>query len=107
MADEKRLTEKHYDGKGYYMRCSEHCRKTDCEECEKLDVLVDRLGKLEGKEERRVDAVEVVRCKDCKRRDGCLCPMYDYGEFPWLPTADDGFCSFGEKNTNTEEEKHD
>ena len=54
-----------------------------------------------------IDAVEVVRCKDCKNRDGCLCPMYDYGEFPWLPTSDDGFCSFGEKNTNTEEVKRE
>lgn len=45
-----------------------------------------------------VDAVEVVRCKDCKHRgDGYTCPMHfahmhcDDDDF----TSDDGFCERG------------
>lgn len=55
-----------------------------------------------------VDAVEVVRCKDCKRRGiACECPMCytedsydeDYGYDYWDvdKTVDDGFCHCGEK----------
>ncbi len=47
-----------------------------------------------------VDAVEVVRCKDCKHRgDGYACPMYfahmhcEDDDF----TSDDGFCERGAK----------
>ena len=58
-----------------------------------------------------VDAVEVVRCKDCKHRgeDGC-CPMCFEEEIEWDDdgyteadyilhdrTADDGFCDRGER----------
>lgn len=52
------------------------------------------------------DAVEVVRCKDCKHRQTDECPMtfeeqiditeyivHDY-------TQDDGFCSWGERMSN-------
>lgn len=40
-----------------------------------------------------VDAVEVVRCKDCK-----------WGEYcdDFLPTEDDGFCSWGERKEDAE-----
>ena len=58
-----------------------------------------------------VDAVPVVRCKDCKNRgDEGKCPMYHIEEIEWdddgyrevdlVPydyTADDGFCSYGER----------
>ena len=50
----------------------------------------------------RVDAVEVVRCKDCIRRyDTDECPMCflsggRYYEF----TQDDGFCDRGERKDN-------
>ena len=58
-----------------------------------------------------IDAVPVVRCKDCKYRgvDG-ECPMYhedciewvddEYAECEYVPqdnTHDDGFCDFGER----------
>ena len=43
-----------------------------------------------------VDAVEVVRCKDCKHRENLLgelcCPYYED-----LPVEDDHFCAYGER----------
>ena len=62
--------------------------------CERLNASV---GKLPA-----VDAVEVVRCKDCNRRyDADECPMccliggesHDY-------TADNGYCDRGERKEN-------
>lgn len=57
-----------------------------------------------------IDAVEVVRCKDCKHRYGDECPMRyvewvtydDDGYIEWDDivhdhTMDDGYCSFGER----------
>lgn len=54
-----------------------------------------------------VDAVEVVRCRDCKHRGYDFCPMchdeYTYDEddgsdyFTVDNTTDDGFCHMGEK----------
>ena len=58
-----------------------------------------------------VDAVEVVRCKDCKHREEeGECPMYYVKEIEWdddgytevdyVPydrTMDDGFCDRGER----------
>ena len=46
-----------------------------------------------------VDAVEVVRCKDCaKRGDPDECPMCYQKSSAWYPcdnTEDDGFCHVG------------
>ena len=64
-------------------------------------------------EQTTVDAVEVVRCKDCKHRgDEGGCPMYwldeiewdddGYTEYDYVPhdyTVDDGFCDRGERGT--------
>jgi ssDNA-binding replication factor A large subunit len=61
-----------------------------------------------------VDAVEVVRSKDCKHRgEKGGCPMYFVDEIEWdddgyievdyVPhdyTVDDGFCDRGERRTN-------
>ena len=57
-----------------------------------------------------VDAVEVVRCKDCRHRGEWCCPMYyeeeiewdddGYTEVDYVPhdrTTDDGFCDMGER----------
>ena len=57
-----------------------------------------------------VDAVEVVRWKDCKHRGEYECPMYyeeeiewdddGYTEADWIlhdRTTDDGFCDRGER----------
>ena len=44
-----------------------------------------------------VDAVEVVRCKDCKYREDGLCPMESVEQYPWFATKNDAFCSYGER----------
>ena len=51
-----------------------------------------------------VDAVEVVRCKDCKyynpelQRCNHPCLDYDVECFDhWIDTEPDGFCSYGKK----------
>ena len=59
----ERLTDKHYTGDGYYMKCSGRLRCVDnCCECEQLDEVIDRLGAyedtgLEPEEIREVQAV--------------------------------------------------
>lgn len=46
------------------------------------------------------DIVEVVRCKDCRwRKNGSLCYMISGCGVP-VGTADDFFCSFGERKDN-------
>ena len=49
-----------------------------------------------------VDAVEVVRCKDCIRRyDTDECPMCFLSEGQYYEfTRDDGFCDRGERKCN-------
>ena len=46
-----------------------------------------------------IDAVPVVRCRDCKHRKTGKCPNTDYtyqgGRFDY--TKDDGYCSYGER----------
>lgn len=62
---------------------------------------------------RKVDAVEVVRCRDCKHRGEDGCPMYHEEYIEWDDdgyleldivehdrTTDDGFCDRGERGTN-------
>ena len=54
-----------------------------------------------------VDAVPVVRCRECKRRGGYKCPMYHtetslddldgFDDYNIDKTDDDGFCHRGEK----------
>lgn len=61
------------------------------------------------KEAPAVDAVEVVRCKDCKYYEsthyGHMCKCWE----AWLPTTvyfireDDDFCSYGEKRSGEHE----
>ena len=60
-----------------------------------------------------VDAVPVVRCKDCKHRGDYDCPMYREEYIEWEDdgyheseivehdrTSDDGFCDRGERRTD-------
>ena len=42
-----------------------------------------------------VDAVEVVRCKDCKDYHKNTCPLRT-----WAYTKPDDFCSYGERKDN-------
>lgn len=43
-----------------------------------------------------IDAVPVVRCKDCKIRYTDHCGMFDV-EAEWEWTEDNGFCQYGER----------
>ena len=107
MANEKRLTEKHYNGKGYYLLCSGVILcDNKCDECEELYKAIDRLGEYEDKAEQTVDAVEVVRCFDCQHFDAvdemegggyCNHPRFhiNNAEPPIVYAAD--FCSCGER----------
>lgn len=45
-----------------------------------------------------IEAVEVVRCKDCKHREDGECPMEQF--YPWLDQEDTDFCSRGERRTD-------
>lgn len=63
------------------------------------------LYKLEAQP--TVDAVEVVRCKDCKHYDNtegiCWCKLnskFYLGGFDWHSFPEDGFCSYGERKDN-------
>ena len=90
MAKEKRLTEKHYNGEGYYMKCSGLCHfDGHCGNCDELEKIVDRLGEYEDKAEQ---TVEVVRCKDCTQYNG-----HRYCRYTELIVLDNDFCSYGEK----------
>lgn len=113
MANGQRLTEKHYDGKGYFMRCSERCRKTSCDDCEELDKLVDRLGELEDKENRRKNTVEVVRCEEClytsqyPNENGmykCSGILTEDGDC-FLMVKPEHFCAFGKRRGKSDDEK--
>ena len=44
-----------------------------------------------------IDAVEVVRCKDCGHYHENLCPMWCYTE-----TKPDNFCSYGERRNDVQ-----
>ena len=57
--------------------------------------------KMELDAQPTVEAVEVVRCKDCKHRDTVICPMSaTYEDYPWKDTRDNDFCSYGERKDN-------
>ena len=44
-----------------------------------------------------IDAVAVVRCKDCKHYRNTDCGYMCKFWVDWLPTEDDDFCSYGER----------
>ena len=42
-----------------------------------------------------VDAVPVIRCKDCIRHGSAICPMMHIGDEDY--SDEDGYCFYGEK----------
>lgn len=56
-----------------------------------------------------VDAVEVVRCKDCKHYDLGVClKIYSNGNAhpeAWQPRRPEDFCSYGERKGKNETER--
>lgn len=49
-----------------------------------------------------VDAVPVVRCRDCVKRGTGECPMEQ--DYPWISTESDAFCSQGERRDDNDGE---
>ncbi len=50
----ERLTDKHYSGKGYNLKCSSYCPNDGfCDDCEKLFEAIDCLGEYEDKAEQK------------------------------------------------------
>lgn len=56
-----------------------------------IDEVIDSLERVPS-----VEAVPVVRCKDCKIRYTDSCGMFDV-EAEWEWTEDNGFCQYGER----------
>ena len=93
MATEKRLI----DGNAL-IATLEKIAKEDRMDCFYLDEITQEIFDAPT-----VDAVEVVRCKDCKH-------FKDWGDgnktcYLWtdqwdMPTVDDAFCSYGERRTD-------
>ena len=49
-----------------------------------------------------VDAVEVVRCRECKRKEACICVVCEDGDMIFCAAFHrhmnpDDFCSYGER----------
>lgn len=103
MASKERLTEKHYNGKGYYMLCSGVLRcDGKCGDCDELDKLVDRLGEFEDKAEKTVEVVRCEKCKHYKQYTSYKSDQYcNWGKCLLInmdvdmPTT--GYCCFGDR----------
>ena len=77
----KRLTEKHYAEKGYYMKCSETCEGSNCDTCDSMADIVDRLGEYEDAEERGLLVRLPCKAGDTvysPRKNGILEQLVDY-----------------------------
>ena len=65
------------------------------------------LIRMAVREQRTVDAVRVVRCKDCRHYDNSegiywchLNSKFFPGGLDWHGFPEDGFCSYGERKDN-------
>lgn len=61
----ERLTEKHVDGSGYFLKCSgDAACPENCEDCDKLDAAVDRLGMYEDSELMPDEVVDLASVRE-------------------------------------------
>lgn len=80
--------------------------EVDISDCTSVDDIIDRAY-ADVANVHTVDAVPVVRCKDCKHRGGYNCPMYHtetslddldgFDDYNVDKTDGDGFCHRGER----------
>ena len=100
MANEKRLI----DANALVDWLTKHTGfRGNCEDCTEIDCL-DCIVENAIKNTPTVDAVEVVRCKDCNYFGGhgmCYCHAADEHGTPIFVREDD-FCSYGERRTSDE-----
>ena len=73
-------------------------------ELEGLKTVMNQVNKIPA-----ADVVEVVRCKDCIKRNTANCAMWFNcmkcgGQWSW--ESDNGFCSLGERRKQTWAESH-
>lgn len=80
--------------------------KVDISECTDVDDIIFAVENLIDAQP-AVDAVPVVRCKDCKHYDNSegiqwchLNSKFYRGGFDWHSFPEDGFCSYGERRNN-------
>ena len=105
MANEKRLIDADALDEAIRTDYWEHftqCHDTD--QTALIDMVCEDIGNAPT-----VDAVEVVRCKDCKHRvvgfggDDFVCGNPYYGMASGVELRDDDFCSYGERRTDDKE----
>ena len=108
MANEKRLIDANALVDGIEKRYCEPCKAEgkDYHEVACRACWVDDM-RIEIEDAPTVDAVEVVRCKECKHYDNsegiCWCHLnskFFPGGFDWHGFPEDGFCSYGERRTD-------
>lgn len=83
----ERLTEKHYDGKGYFMKCSGACANDDemCGGCPQLDKIIDRLAAYE---DTGLTPGEVNKLDSQRKAMAALADSYK-AEIPcWIPVSE-------------------
>lgn len=92
MANEKRLIDANALTKLMCRACNNECCEEPCEpgECFMYDAINNAPT---------VDAVEVVRCKDCKHWTMGYCNHFAYYSYEPITNEDD-FCSYGERKDN-------
>ena len=97
MANEKRLDlidRKKLLEKGYW-----HGKRPDLEN--PFEEGVDAVDTIDIENAPTVDAVEVVRCKDCKHYNESEQGCDHFGYYSHTPYVDeDDFCSYGERRTD-------
>ena len=84
-----RLTERHYvEKEGYYLKCSEtpNC-PNDCEECDRLDDAINRLGEYEN------TGLPPEACANYKTfEDECISKGVTFSRIVELMNADAAWC---------------
>ena len=92
-----------------YRKSNNKCAVNYIDEIYKLDNWLGSYAEILDLVENAttVDAVEVVRCKDCKHYDNsegiCWCHLnskFYPGGSDWHSFPEDGFCSYGERKDN-------
>ena len=103
MANEKRLI----DANALLLEIEEELQYESPRFNAEQNKLIDMGLRIASKDIRHsptVDAVEVVRCKDCKYQCTASCPTYYEDRMTyrdsWALDGDNDFCSYGERKTD-------
>lgn len=89
----ERLTEKHYSGNGYYLKCSGECPNDGfCDDCEKLFKAIDRLGEHEDKAEQKPKTnADRFRAMSDEEQQKCVRKFWEIEDFAdWLQQPAEG-----------------